>query len=66
MQDVKGENALLKLTQTEVHKELKFVKEERDRLRKDTKSLKNVNLALGKDLIAVNTKELVSFILSHN
>ncbi len=64
LQGVKEENALLKSSEIQVFRELQTVKEHRDRLRKDTKALKQVNLTLDKDFKAVrvlNQLPIVSF-----
>ena len=53
MQGVKDENALLKTSEMQMYRELEAVKEDRDRLRKEARSIKQVNLTLEKDFKAV-------------
>lgn len=61
MKLVKDENTLLKSTESQVYKELEIVKDERDRFRKDYKTVKQVNKTLERDLKAVALLTIFKF-----
>ena len=53
MRAVKEENTLLKSNEAQLQMELHIVKEERERFRKNTRALQQVNTTLEKDMKAV-------------